>query len=119
MSIDSWGVLLLVCVALWIGIRIGKTDAEIEAARRRHPSSQRPPRRPEGVRILHRDGTETLCEPAYRGLDVDGSHVWEIATPFNTLAGDRLHVDMMPGHTALTFPTNDFHATGDTQEDPS
>lgn len=117
MSIDVvWHVALFV-YAVWIGTRIGKTNARINADLQPANRSKWPIRRPEGVRIIHRDGTETLCEPVYQGVDSDGDHIWEIATPFNPMAGDDLRVDVLPGHTGLTFPTNDFRATAHPQED--
>lgn len=60
-------------------------------------------RRPEGVQITHADGSQTLCELAFRGVDGDGFAVWDVASPFNP-ATDRLSVAMMPARSALSLP---------------
>jgi hypothetical protein len=56
--------------------------------------------RPEGVRILHADGTTTPVELTYRG-PVDGLHQWESMSPVEP--GDRLHVDTLPPLTTIVF----------------
>lgn len=61
-------------------------------------------RRPEGVRIVHRDGRETLCEVAYGGVDADGIAVWNVCTTVDFGAGDRVLVDLMPGRSMLVMP---------------
>lgn len=51
---------------------------------------RRPPA-PEGVRIVHPDGTETPCELAYLGV-VDGHHKWAV-TNAHMSDGDELDCD--------------------------
>jgi hypothetical protein len=50
----------------------------------------RPPE-PEGVRIVHPDGSETPCELAYLGV-VDGHHKWAV-TNAHMSDGDELDCD--------------------------
>jgi hypothetical protein len=59
---------------------------------------------PEGVRIVHRDGTTTECPVLYAGRDETGCHIWECVQPFDPAAGDRISVDRLPGRTGITFP---------------
>lgn len=63
--------------------------------------------RPEGVRVKHRDGTATECELAWGGVDDDGIALWEVSTPLNLTQGDSLHVDILPGRTSISIPSND------------
>ena len=55
---------------------------------------------PEGVEVVHADGTVTPCTTEYRELR-DGAHVWAVVGARLT-AGDQLRVALLPGHTGLT-----------------
>lgn len=106
---STWvGVCVLVAVVaagMWFGMRWASAsallDAQIAQALDRPADGLR--RRPEGVRIVHADGTETLCEPVFSHVDGDGCAVWAIATPFDP-ATEVVRVAMMPGRTGLAFP---------------
>lgn len=55
--------------------------------------------RPEGVRVVRADGTETPCELVYRGQE-DGQYLWDVAGVV-LRKGDMVRVDMMPGLTSI------------------
>lgn len=95
-----FGVLALAAL-LWLGVRFGAAMARAERVIDRGIGLVR---RPEGVRIVHADGQVTPCEPAFVGIDSEGFAVWDIMTPFDAAAGDRLHVAMMPGRSSLVIP---------------
>lgn len=59
------------------------------------------PVRPEGVRIVHKDGTVLPIELVYGGLTEQGLHEWLSLTPLNIAAGDALRVQMLPPETAI------------------
>ena len=59
--------------------------------------------RPEGVVIHHPDGSATPCELADAGLDDNGLHVWEVATPIR-LGVDRVSVGRLTAHTVVRIP---------------
>ena len=59
--------------------------------------------RPEGVVIHHPDGSATPCELADAGIDDNGLHVWEVATPIR-LGVDRVSVGRLPAHTVVRIP---------------
>jgi hypothetical protein len=67
--------------------------------------------RPEGVRIIHWDGTETACR-VMRSTVVreDGLTMWEVIAPtgviFDPWLGDRLVVAMLPPRSVLVFETD-------------
>jgi hypothetical protein len=64
--------------------------------------------RPQGVEVVHADGSSVPCELAYLGADDEGIHQWEIATKVNFRDGDILRVDVMPARTSINIPTDDF-----------
>lgn len=61
-------------------------------------------RRPQGVRIIHPDGTSTPCELAYEGR-TEGVHIWSVLQPVGP--DDRVHVATLPPHTAVMVPLED------------
>lgn len=69
--------------------------------------------RPQGVRIEHADGTETLCELSFDRVDAAGFALWKVQTLFNPGSGDRLRVDMMPARSGLVLSTTDDPSTLD------
>jgi hypothetical protein len=76
----------------------------------RNPFRRRPelrPERPQGVRIVHADGTHTPCEVVRQATSSDGITTWA-AIPYGNrrpdiAAGDSLAADMIPGRTRLAF----------------
>jgi hypothetical protein len=64
--------------------------------------------RPTNVRVVKSDGTVIPCELAYQGINDQGCHEWSIATEVNLREGDKLLVEMLPGHTSITMPTRDY-----------
>lgn len=69
---------------------------------RRRPIRLLTPPAPRGVRLLHPDGSSTEVSVAYVGLDSEqGLHTWAVVEPIRE--GDSLHVDVMPGRTAMAF----------------
>lgn len=61
------------------------------------------PPRPEGVRARVGDQLIDAVDLSYAGLNDNGSHEW-VAT-FDIDPGDveGIHVDLLPGHTAVSF----------------
>lgn len=60
--------------------------------------------RPTDVQVVRADGRIVPCELAPKGTDADGIDVWEIATELHH--GDALKVGILPGRTAIEFPTD-------------
>jgi hypothetical protein len=60
--------------------------------------------RPEGVRIVHADGTADLCELAFERVDDDGDEIWSVLTKVDFRAGDRIEIEHIPAHTGIEFP---------------
>lgn len=58
---------------------------------------------PQGVRLIHPDGTQTPLELEYDGIDSEGLHRWLVVGVTLTDAF-RVHVDVLPGRTAIAFP---------------
>lgn len=77
-------------------------------------------RRPEGVTIHHPDGTTTVCELAYVGIE-DGLHTWAAATPYRP-GRDQVTIEMLPAHSCVRFliPDTGLRDTDstNTREDP-
>jgi hypothetical protein len=57
---------------------------------------------PQGVRIVHRDGTETPCTLTYLGQD-EGVDGWRINEPVDLAAGDHIEVAVCPARSAIEF----------------
>jgi hypothetical protein len=68
------------------------------------PGRHRRPPEPEGVRIVHPDGTETPCELAYIGVQ-HGWHEWAITTLMGV--GDELRVDKVHACTVISADVTD------------
>lgn len=63
------------------------------------------PRCPDGVRIIHPDGTETPCELAYAGVHTGRWHEWAVTTLMGV--GDELRVDDVHCPTVITTTVSD------------
>jgi len=61
--------------------------------------------RPRGARYLLVDGSTLPLELSYAGLDEDGIHVWQVATPIPL--GAVVQVDVLPPNCAVAFPVPD------------
>lgn len=96
---------VVIAVGARVGVAYARARANLDAAETL--VERRTLRRPEGVRIVHGDGTETLCEPSFERIDQDGIAIWNVLSPFNPGRGDRLRVAVMPGRTALSFRFDD------------
>jgi hypothetical protein len=66
------------------------------------------PIRPEGVHLVHADGTSVLLELADAGLDDEGYNRWSVLTPVNFQAGDHVEIDVMPQMCCIEFPLEDW-----------
>jgi hypothetical protein len=60
--------------------------------------------RPEGVRIIHADGTFLPLELAHAGIDPEGFDRWAVLTPVDFRAGDNIEIDEMPQMCCIEFP---------------
>lgn len=60
------------------------------------------PRPPEGVSVLHKNGTSTPCELHYDGM-TDNTHTWTASAivDFDTIA--TFHIDLLPAQTSVGF----------------
>lgn len=61
------------------------------------------PRKPQGVLAIV-DGIPT--EPVsveYAGVDPTGEHQWIAVFDFNGDQVDSVHIDLLPGHTSVSF----------------
>jgi hypothetical protein len=60
--------------------------------------------RPEGVRVVRPDGSEVPCELIHLGTDERGMDCWRVVPSMIFRPNlDRLHVDVFPGRTDLSF----------------
>lgn len=60
--------------------------------------------RPVGVFIVNQaTGRRMPCELAYAGIDDEGLHEWQVGALFDSKT-ERLHVDLLPPKTTLSFP---------------
>jgi hypothetical protein len=59
--------------------------------------------RPENIRIQRSDGTVIPCELADLGVDEEGIHMWDVLTPVDIGAGDRVLVGKWPASTGLSL----------------
>jgi hypothetical protein len=66
--------------------------------------------RPEGVRLVHADGTSVILELAHSGVDAEGYDRWSVATPVDFAAGDNIQVDDMPEMCCIEFPLQNWSA---------
>jgi hypothetical protein len=60
--------------------------------------------RPEGVRIVHPDGSVVLCEVAFDRVDPDGTNVWSVMSKFDWEHGDHVEIEHLPAMTGVEFP---------------
>jgi hypothetical protein len=60
--------------------------------------------RPEGVRIVHADGTVLPIELAHAGVDDDGFERWAVMTDVDFAGGDHVQIDVMPQMCCIEFP---------------
>lgn len=60
--------------------------------------------RPQGVRIVRRNGDVVPIELAYAGRDAEGLDVWRIATPCDLFGGDHIEVDVFPARCTIQGP---------------
>jgi hypothetical protein len=66
--------------------------------------------RPEGVRIVHADGSDLHLELAHAGLDDEGYDRWAVMTPVDFEAGDHIEIDEMPQMCCIEFPMAGWRA---------
>jgi hypothetical protein len=64
--------------------------------------------RPEGVRIVHADGSNLYLELAHAGVDEDGYDRWSSMTPVDFEGGDHIEIDVMPQMCCIEFPMPDW-----------
>ena len=60
--------------------------------------------RPEGVRLVHADGTSLILELAHGGVDDEGFDHWTVLTPVDFSAGDHIEIDEMPQMCCIEVP---------------
>lgn len=108
-AVTAAAALAGLAAVVWAGVRMAaaysRAQATLDAART--VVERGTLHRPEGVRIVHANGTETLCEPSFERIDQDGIAIWNVLSQFNPGRGDRLRVAVMPGRTALSFRSGD------------
>jgi hypothetical protein len=64
--------------------------------------------RPEGVRIVHPDGSCLYLELAHAGVDDEGYDRWTVLTPIDFVAGDHVEIDEMPQMCCIEFPLEEW-----------
>jgi hypothetical protein len=64
--------------------------------------------RPEGVRLVHADGSTLLLELAHAGVDDEGYERWAVLTPVDFEAGDHIEIDVMPQMCCIEFPLEEW-----------
>lgn len=61
------------------------------------------PPRPEGVRARIGDQLIDAVELSYAGVNDNGSHEWVATFDIDPDTVEGIHVDLLPGHTAVSF----------------
>lgn len=64
--------------------------------------------RPEGVCLVHADGTRIVLELADAGVDDEGYNRWSVMTPVDFQHGDHIEIEVMPKMCCIEFPLEDF-----------
>lgn len=64
--------------------------------------------RPEGVRLVHADGSTLLLELAEAGVDEEGYTRWTVLTPVDFEAGDHIEIGVMPQMCCIEFPLENW-----------
>jgi 2,4-dienoyl-CoA reductase-like NADH-dependent reductase (Old Yellow Enzyme family) len=64
--------------------------------------------RPEGVRIVHADGSNLFLELAHAGVDDEGYDRWAVLTPVDFQAGDHIEIEVMPQMCCIEFPLEEW-----------
>jgi hypothetical protein len=59
--------------------------------------------KPENVRVVHPDGTETPCELIHDGPDENGIDQWTATGPVFRVGLDKFRVDVLPARTGISF----------------
>lgn len=64
--------------------------------------------RPEGVRLVHADGSTLVLELAEAGVDEEGYTRWTVLTPVDFEAGDHIEIGVMPQMCCIEFPLENW-----------
>ena len=64
--------------------------------------------RPEGVRLVHADGSSTILELAHAGVDDEGYERWAVMTHVDFTAGDHIEIETMPQMCCIEFPLEEW-----------
>lgn len=64
--------------------------------------------RPEGVRLVHADGSSLILELAHAGVDDEGYERWAVLTPVDFAGGDHIEIDVMPQMCCIEFPLQEW-----------
>jgi len=64
--------------------------------------------RPEGVRLVHADGSSLILELAHAGVDDEGYDRWAVMTRVDFVAGDHIEIDVMPQMCCIEFPLEEW-----------
>lgn len=57
--------------------------------------------RPQGVRLVHEDGSVVPIELSDGGIDRDGLHVWYVDERTVVQPGDAIKIDVLPAYTRI------------------
>lgn len=104
-----WQAVPIGCLLLlaWAQVRLERAHVRLDAATANLAAAKvcarvDPPVRPEGVVVLHPDGSTTPVELAYRGRNDEGVHVWAGAVALRP--GDEVQAEVLPPNSALALP---------------
>lgn len=61
--------------------------------------------KPTGAVLIKNDGERIPLELVCEGINDEGIEVWGCMTPLDRRT-DRVHVDVLPPHTAIRFPVD-------------
>lgn len=64
--------------------------------------------RPEGVRLVHADGSSVFLELAHAGVDDEGYDRWAVMTKVDFVGGDHIEIAEMPQMCCIEFPMKDW-----------
>jgi hypothetical protein len=64
--------------------------------------------RPEGVALVHADGSYVVLELAHAGVDDEGYDRWTVLTAVDFQGGDHIEIENMPQMCCIEFPMEDW-----------